>query len=191
MGSRSRLKTARLGNHELRPERKETELVQQSPAYLVERFYYDLWNTANETLAWEILHPDFRFRASLGPEKIGPCGFIEYMRLIHTALSSYWCTPGDAGDRRTRRSPIAFQWSPSRHVLRHASNRPRDRVDRCSLLSHHRPSDRFPMGLGRRRCRQTAARRSVDKLRSVRPPRLSAGVDREEVFGWVCPHLPP
>jgi len=20
---------------------------------------------------------------------------------------------------------------------------------------------------------------------------LSAGVDREEVFGWVCPHLPP
>ena len=146
--------------------------MQQSPAYLVERFYYDLWNTANETLAWEILHPDFRFRASLGPEKIGPCGFIEYMRLIHTALSSYWCTPGDAGDRRTRRSPIAFQWSPSRHVLRHASNRPRDRVDRCSLLSHHRPSDRFPMGLGRRRCRQTATRRSVDKLRSVRPPRL-------------------
>jgi len=92
MGPRSRLKTARLGNHELRPQREETELVQQSPAYLVERFYYDLWNTANETLAWEILHPDFRFRASLGPEKIGPSGFIEYMRLIHTALSSYWCT---------------------------------------------------------------------------------------------------
>jgi predicted ester cyclase len=66
--------------------------VQQTPARLVERFYYDLWNTANETLAWEILHPDFQFRASLGPEKIGPGGFIEYMRLIHTALSGYRCT---------------------------------------------------------------------------------------------------
>jgi predicted ester cyclase len=66
--------------------------VQRSPADLVERFYYDLWNTANETVAWEILHSDFRFRASLGPEKIGPEGFIEYMRLIHTALSGYRCT---------------------------------------------------------------------------------------------------
>ena len=66
--------------------------MQQSPARLVERFYYDLWNTGNETVASEILHPDFRFRASLGPEKIGPEGFIEYMRLIHTALSGYRCT---------------------------------------------------------------------------------------------------
>ena len=66
--------------------------MQHSPTHLVERFYYDLWNTANETLAWEKLHPNFRFRASLGSEKIGPGGFIEYMRLIHTALSGYRCT---------------------------------------------------------------------------------------------------
>lgn len=66
--------------------------MQHSPARLVERFYYDLWNTGNETVAWEILHPAFRFRASLGPEKIGPGGFIEYMRLIRTALSDYRCT---------------------------------------------------------------------------------------------------
>ena len=66
--------------------------MQRSSADLVERFYYELWNTANEAIAWEILHPDFRFRASLGPEKIGPGGFIEYMRLIHTALSGYRCT---------------------------------------------------------------------------------------------------
>ena len=66
--------------------------MQRSPADLVERFYHDLWNRANEAVAWEILHPDFRFRASLGPEKIGPGGFIEYMRLIHTALSGYRCT---------------------------------------------------------------------------------------------------
>jgi hypothetical protein len=55
-------------------------------------FYYDLWNAANEAVAWEILHPDFRFRASLGPEKIGPAGFIEYMRLIHAALVGFQCT---------------------------------------------------------------------------------------------------
>jgi steroid delta-isomerase-like uncharacterized protein len=66
--------------------------VQRSPADLVERFYYDLWNSANKVVAWEILHPDFQFRASLGPEKIGPEGFIEYMRLIHAALSDYRCT---------------------------------------------------------------------------------------------------
>jgi predicted ester cyclase len=65
--------------------------VQQPPAHLVERFYYDLWNRADERIAWEILHPEFRFRASLGPEKIGPGGFIEYMRLIHAALSGYRC----------------------------------------------------------------------------------------------------
>ena len=35
---------------------------------------------------------NFRFRASLGPEKLGPDGFVEYMRLIHAALSGYTCT---------------------------------------------------------------------------------------------------
>ena len=64
-------------------------IVQQSPTRLVERFYYDLWNRADETVAWEILHSDFRFRASLGPKTVGPAGFIECMCLIHTALSGY------------------------------------------------------------------------------------------------------
>jgi predicted ester cyclase len=66
--------------------------VHRSAAELVETFYYDLWNAANEAVAWEILHPDFRFRASLGPEKIGPVGFIEYMRQIHAALAGFQCT---------------------------------------------------------------------------------------------------
>lgn len=61
------------------------------PSRLIERFYHDVWNEANETVAREILHPAFRFRASLGPEKSGPEGFIEYMRLIHTALGGYTC----------------------------------------------------------------------------------------------------
>src|SRR6516162_5544654 len=150
MGSRSRLKTARLGNHELRPERKETELVQQSPAYLVERFYYDLWNTGDETLAWEILHPAFRFRTSLGPEKIGPGGFIEYMRLIRTALAGYRCTIQEMLEsRECVSSPPPFRGSPSGHVLWHSTDRPGGCVVGGSLLSHNRTSDRLPVGPGR------------------------------------------
>jgi predicted ester cyclase len=63
-----------------------------SPARLVERFYHEVWNKADEAGARAILDPDFRFRASLGPEKRGPDGFIEYLRLIHAALSGYTCT---------------------------------------------------------------------------------------------------
>ena len=62
---------------------------------LVERFYHEVWNQADETVAWEILHPAFRFRASLGPETVGPAGFIDYLRLIHAALSDYTCTIQD------------------------------------------------------------------------------------------------
>jgi hypothetical protein len=55
---------------------------------LVERFYNEVWNRADESVAREILHPDFWFRASLGPERHGPDGF-DYMRLIHAALANY------------------------------------------------------------------------------------------------------
>ena len=62
-----------------------------SARQLVERFYYDVWNQADENVARLILAPAFRFRASLGPEKRGPEGFIEYLRLIHAALADYTC----------------------------------------------------------------------------------------------------
>ena len=65
--------------------------MDQSPRKLVERFYHDVWNQADETVAREILHPEFRFRASLGPERRGPDGFIDYMRSIHAALAGYTC----------------------------------------------------------------------------------------------------
>lgn len=58
---------------------------------LVERFYYEVWNNADERVACEILSDDFRFRGSLGPEKRGSDGFIEYMRSIHQALADYRC----------------------------------------------------------------------------------------------------
>lgn len=58
---------------------------------LVERFYHEVWNAADETVAREILDPDFRFRGSLGPERRGQDGFIEYMRSVHDALADYTC----------------------------------------------------------------------------------------------------
>ena len=69
--------------------------MQSSPRRLVERFYHEVWNKADETVAHEILHPNFRFRASLGPQRDGPIGFINYMRTIHAALGRYECTIED------------------------------------------------------------------------------------------------
>ena len=65
------------------------------PKTLVERFYFEVWNRADEEVAREILHANFRFRASLGPERRGPEGFIDYMRSIHAALDHYVCIIDD------------------------------------------------------------------------------------------------
>jgi len=62
-----------------------------SPRELVDRFYDDVWNRADEDVARDILAEDFRFRGSLGPEKVGPDGFIAYMRSVHRALGDYVC----------------------------------------------------------------------------------------------------
>lgn len=59
---------------------------------LVERFYQEVWNQADEAVAREILAHDFQFRASLGLEMSGVDAFISYMRSIHAALSDYTCT---------------------------------------------------------------------------------------------------
>ena len=63
----------------------------QESEVLVRRFYDDLWNRADARVAWEILHEDFAFRASLGPVRTGPQGFIDYMLAIHRALEGYVC----------------------------------------------------------------------------------------------------
>ena len=62
-----------------------------TPKGLVERFYHDLWNKADAAVADEILAEDFLFRGSLGPEKRGPDGFVEYMLSVHKALANYVC----------------------------------------------------------------------------------------------------
>jgi predicted ester cyclase len=66
-----------------------------TPRLLVERFYHEVWNKADEAVAREILDHDFRFRASLGPERRGPDGFIDYLRAIHQALGNYTCIIDD------------------------------------------------------------------------------------------------
>lgn len=65
------------------------------PRRLVERFYHEVWNRADEATAHAILHPAFTFRASLGPVRTGPGGFIGYLRAIHAALGDYTCTIED------------------------------------------------------------------------------------------------
>ncbi len=73
---------------------------------LVERFYHEVWNRQDEDVAREILHPDFVFRASLGPERRGPDGFINYMQSVHAALGGYVCIIDDlidAGERAAAR----------------------------------------------------------------------------------------
>ncbi|MBV8441907.1 MAG: ester cyclase [Hyphomicrobiales bacterium] len=69
--------------------------MESTPKELVERFYYEVWNRADEAAAKEILHPDFRFRGSLGAERRGPGEFIDYMRSIHAALANFTCTIDD------------------------------------------------------------------------------------------------
>lgn len=64
-------------------------------AALVERFYHEVWNNADEQVAREILDADFSFRGSLGPERRGHDGFIAYMRSIHAALDDYTCVIDD------------------------------------------------------------------------------------------------
>ena len=62
-----------------------------TPKRLVERFYNEVWNRADEAVAREILHKDLRFRASLGPERRGPEGFIGYLRAVRQALPDFVC----------------------------------------------------------------------------------------------------
>jgi steroid delta-isomerase-like uncharacterized protein len=59
---------------------------------LVERFYNEVWNQADEHAAREILHRNFVFRGSLGPDLRGSDGFTDYLRAVHAALAGFTCT---------------------------------------------------------------------------------------------------
>ena len=76
--------------------------------HLIRRFYTDLWEAGDETAAPDILHPDLTFRGSVGLSKTGIDGYLDYLRLIRTALADYRCdilsliTQGDKAAARMR-----------------------------------------------------------------------------------------
>lgn len=80
------------------------------PAALVRRFYSEVWDQADEQVARDILHPQLSFRGSLGAERSGPDGFIDYLRQTHAALAEYRCIIDDLvanSDRAAARMTFA------------------------------------------------------------------------------------
>jgi len=57
----------------------------------VMRFYEEIWNNHDKSVIPDVLHESFQFRGSLGPEKQGHKGFIEYLDMVHAALGDYRC----------------------------------------------------------------------------------------------------
>lgn len=57
----------------------------------VRKFYEVIWNKHNKDAVPEVLHESFTFRGSLGLEKRGHGGFIEYLDSLHSALAHYHC----------------------------------------------------------------------------------------------------
>jgi steroid delta-isomerase-like uncharacterized protein len=57
----------------------------------VRKFYEVIWNKHDKKAVPEVLHDSFRFRGSLGNEKQGHAGFIEYLDMVHDALENYKC----------------------------------------------------------------------------------------------------
>ncbi len=58
----------------------------------VKKFYEVVWNQHNSDAIPEILHERIRFRGSLGQDKSGHAGFVEYLDMVHEALGEYQCT---------------------------------------------------------------------------------------------------
>ncbi|WP_217352051.1 ester cyclase, partial [Ruegeria sp. HKCCA6837] len=65
------------------------------PKTLVESFYADVWNRRDFDVAHDIIAADFGFRGSLGSEKKGIDGFLEYVDAVHAALGNYTCIIND------------------------------------------------------------------------------------------------
>lgn len=60
-------------------------------ADLIESFYSDVWQSGNVADADRVLHPDLRFRGSIGQVKRGREGFWDYFNLIRGAFGEYTC----------------------------------------------------------------------------------------------------
>ena len=56
---------------------------------LVRRFYNVVWNTWDEQATREILSPEIDFRGSIGLQKHGQDGFIEYLNIMQSAFPDF------------------------------------------------------------------------------------------------------
>ncbi|MFQ5521973.1 MAG: ester cyclase [Acidimicrobiia bacterium] len=56
---------------------------------LIERFYEDMWNRFDKTVFSEFLHPDIRFRGSLGQVKVGFDQLGDYVDFIQSFSSDF------------------------------------------------------------------------------------------------------
>ncbi len=61
----------------------------------VQRFYEQLWNAHDTSVAEVILHADIAFRGSLGLEKRGRREVVAYVDMVHAALDEYRCIIDD------------------------------------------------------------------------------------------------
>jgi predicted ester cyclase len=69
---------------------------------LVERFYEELWNEWNFEAIDEILSPDVVFHGSLGMDRTGHAGFIDYAELVRATFPDFHNTVAEMiaeGDR--------------------------------------------------------------------------------------------
>ena len=57
----------------------------------VRKFYSVIWEQHDKAAIPSVLHEDFKFRGSLGQEKLGHQGFAEYVDMVHAALADYKC----------------------------------------------------------------------------------------------------
>jgi steroid delta-isomerase-like uncharacterized protein len=76
--------------------------MDSTPSSLVERFYNEVWNRADEVTARQILHPDLAFTGSLKRTVVGVENFLTYLRSIHAALGEYTCEIQDLIATETR-----------------------------------------------------------------------------------------
>jgi len=73
---------------------------------LIARFYADLWDQWDKSVAWEILTEDFLFRGSLGADRRGIEGFLDYVDRVRNALGDY---RSDVGEMVEQADKIAIR----------------------------------------------------------------------------------
>ncbi|MCZ6671916.1 MAG: ester cyclase [Verrucomicrobia bacterium] len=68
----------------------------------VKRFYQEILDYGKRDILSEICHPDFTFRGSLGIEKTGHDEFWDYVLLVKSGLSGYFCDIEEAVSERNK-----------------------------------------------------------------------------------------